>query len=131
MKKILVLPLLFLSAITFAQLTFQLKGITKKNIESIPSGTSGVITFLGKNDYGLLYANFKINDESYLIDLNKLDKVSLYISNLKEFWQVQALQSGTYENILKSGMQYKLRNELDEEIIEYVNSLRRNFSSSF
>ena len=126
MKKLLLLPLLFLSSFAFTQLTFQLKGITNKKIESIPSGTNFEMTFLDKDDYGVMYANFKVNDKNFAIDLNKLEKVSFNISNIKEFWQVQAVQSGAYQNILKSGMQYKMRNELDEEIIEYANSLRRN-----
>lgn len=126
MKKLIIFPFLLITSFAFTQITFNLKGITNKKIESIPSGSNFELTFLDKNEVGALYANMIVNGKNEIIDLKKLDKVSLNITNIKEFWQTQALQSGTYENILKAGMQYKLRNELDEEIIEYVNSLRKN-----
>jgi len=126
MKKLLVLPLLFLSTIAFPQLTFQLTGITNKKIESIPSGSNLELNFIYKDNAENMLANVNVNGKDENIDLNKLENVTFKISNINEFWQVQALKSGAYENILKSGLQYKMRNELDEEIIEYTNSLRKN-----
>jgi Zn-dependent protease with chaperone function len=126
MKKLLVIPLLFLSTIAFAQLTFQLTGITNKKIESIPSGSNLELNFIYKDNAENMLANVNVNGKDENIDLKKLEYVTFKISNINEFWQVQALKSGAYENILKSGLQYKARNELDEEIIEYTNSLRKN-----
>lgn len=113
-------------SISFSQITCQLSGVTNKKIESIPAGSSFELTMLDKNEIQQLYANLKYNGKNYIVDFDKLDRITFNTSNLKDFWQVQSIKSGAYKNILTSGLQYKLRKELDEEIIEYVNYLGRN-----
>ncbi len=77
MKKLLVLPLLFLSTIAFAQLTFQLTGITNKKIESIPSGSNLELNFIYKDNAENMLANVNVNGKDENIDLNKLEMLHL------------------------------------------------------
>lgn len=43
--------------------------------------------------------------------------------SISQKWQMQLLKYGVYENLVKNGMQYDIRNELNEDAIEYVNTL--------
>ena len=48
------------------------------------------------------------------------------INNIDKIWDKQLLLSGTYSNLLTKGFQYESRNELNNEVIEYVNTLSTN-----
>jgi Zn-dependent protease with chaperone function len=57
-------------------------------------------------------------------------KISLFgfqeIDKVNKVWDKQLLTNGTYANLLANGYQYELRNELNNEAIEYINSLSTN-----
>ncbi len=48
------------------------------------------------------------------------------IDNIDKVWDKQLLTAGTYTNLLTEGFQYKLRNELNNDAIEYINTLSTN-----
>ncbi len=45
------------------------------------------------------------------------------IDNIDKAWDKNLLTNGTYSNLLTKGFQYELRNELNNEAIEYINTL--------
>jgi predicted Zn-dependent protease len=54
-------------------------------------------------------------------------KISLFefkeIDNIDKAWDKHLLTNGTYTNLLSKGFQYELRNELNNDAIEYINTL--------
>jgi len=54
-------------------------------------------------------------------------KISLFefkdVDNIHKVWDKHQLTGGTYTNLLTKGFQYELRNELNNDAIEYVNTL--------
>lgn len=45
------------------------------------------------------------------------------IDNIEKVWDKNLLIGGTYTNLLTKGLQYELRNELNNEATEYINTL--------
>jgi beta-barrel assembly-enhancing protease len=129
MKKI---TLIFLIAsiplLSMAQLTFGLKGTVIKKITSdLSEGSIVTLKTIDYNDIALKYkASIICNDNVELVDIKKLENISFKPSNSKEFWQIQALTHDVYNNISKNGIQYKLRKELEEEALDYINYTENN-----
>jgi len=127
MRKIAILFLVIIPLSSMAQLTFELKGRVNKKISSeIPEGSQVELKEIKKDKSDYYKVVILINGKQKLIGLNQVDKISFTPTNSKEFWQNQALQHSVYDNILKNGLQYKLRRELEEETIEYVNYVQNN-----
>lgn len=127
MKKILSLIFVIIPLVSMTQLTFDLKGRVERKISSeIPEGTKVELHEIIIGDGGFHKAKVLINDNYYgEILLSQLDRISFAPSNVKEFWQAYALTYGAYNGILKNGLQYKLRKDLEEDAIEYLNYLGR------
>jgi Zn-dependent protease with chaperone function len=131
MKKVV---LLFLIAsipfLTMAQLIFEIKGTVIKKISSdLPEGSIVNLKSIDEfteNSYITYKAILDCNNTEVNIDLKKLDNISFKPSNIKEFWQIQALNHDVYKNITKNGMQYKRRKELEEEALDYMNYMENN-----
>lgn len=128
MKKIILLFLIAsIPIFTMGQLTFNLKGtVTKKISTNLSEGSDVNLKSIDKNEYGYYKALVICNDKKELVDIKKLDNISFNPSNSKEFWQKQALNHDVYKNITKNGIQYKLRKELEEEAIDYINYTENN-----
>ncbi|MCF8298150.1 MAG: M48 family metalloprotease [Saprospiraceae bacterium] len=131
MKKI---ALLFLIAsipfLAIAQLTFDLKGTVIKKISSEINEGEMVELLEIKEEAIDNLTNYRAyllcNNNIKVIDLKKLQNIQFIPSNIKEFWQNQALLNGIYINITKNGLQYKLRKELEEEAINYISFTENN-----
>ena len=129
MKKIAILLLVIIPLSSMAQLTFELKGRVNKKISSeILEGAQVELTRIEikQDEYGSYKVVITCNGIEESCGLNEIKKISFTPTNSKEFWQNQALQHSVYDNIVKNGLQYKLRRELEEEAIEYVNYVENN-----
>jgi len=111
--------------ISFAQISLGIKGQTIKKISDnkIEIGTPVELLGVVKNEINGNSILLKVNDRNYLIDYSDLEKITLTPSNIKEFWQKQALQYSVYSNVVNIGIQYKLRKELEEEALDYLTQI--------
>lgn len=128
MKKItLIILIASIPFITMAQLTFNLKGkVTKKISTNLTEGSTVIFKSIDKDEYGYYKASIFFNDKKELVDISKLDRILFKPTNSKEFWQEQALSHDVYKNITKNGIQYKLRKDLEEEALDYINYTESN-----
>lgn len=128
---ILFLQLTFCSVYGQNDITFkeQLKIVATENINSeikkgaILSATS--LNYSFKDGITLLKViakNINGNPVSF-----ESKKISLFefkeINNIDKAWDKHLLSNGTYTNLLTKGFQYELRNELNNDAIEYINTL--------
>jgi Zn-dependent protease with chaperone function len=126
MKKALVYLLLALPFTIYAQLTFELKGVISKKISST--------LLVGKNIElksiygfeGFYEAKISSEGKEENIDFKHLNRITFNPASLREFWQLQGIKTGAYENIFRSGFQYKLRKEIDDEALEYLSYIETN-----
>ena len=133
MKYQLIIVLFVFSPIfVTGQLTLDLKGVVEKNISSdLKKGLKVNLTEIAFDDYSGFYkANIFFNKSdkkwSIKVDLKKLKNISFAANNTKEFWQHQALRNGVYHNLVKKGMQYKMRKEVEEDALKYINYVKVN-----
>ena len=113
---------LLLSLMSNGQIYFNLSGkINKKISPELPVGSEVTLTKIKYDkDAGYHKIYFKCNGKSYYSYHRDLKKITFEANNIQEFWVKEALNKGVYDNLMKKGMQYKLRKELEEEAIEYV-----------
>jgi beta-barrel assembly-enhancing protease len=124
MKRFLILFLAILPMSLMAQLTFELKGLVNEKISSdLPEGTRIELKKIVKNKKGGENAILLVNNEEHKIGLKQFDKITFQPTNSKQFWQNQMIQHSVFENIMKNGLQYGLRRELEEDAIEYIDYL--------
>lgn len=127
MKKTILLLLIALPFTINAQLTFELKGVIDKKISSsLIEGKNIELKTIEKDEYGYYKAKISCSDKEETVDLKQLDRITFTPKNLREFWQLQGIKSEVYESIIKSGLQYKLRKELEDEALEYINYVENN-----
>lgn len=126
MKKIIILILIIVPFVSMAQLTFELKGLVNDKISSdIVKGDRVELYKINKDKRGEK-AIIIINGEEEEITFNQLKKITFEPKTSKQFWQNQMLQNSVFENILKNGLQYKLRKDLEEDAIEYIDYMNEN-----
>ncbi|MEI7502716.1 MAG: M48 family metallopeptidase [Paludibacter sp.] len=134
MKKIAILVFILIQVSASSQITFDIKGIVinksiKTSSESgstIPIGTKIILKSSIRDEFGNKRISIQFNDKNEVIDNNQFEKINFTPTSLKEFWQCQALKNQTFDNLLKKGFQYKLRSELEDDAIEYLNRLKNN-----
>ena len=128
MKKILLLLLVAIIPISMmGQLTFNLNGtITKKISSELLEGSPVSLKSIEIDAFGNSKAIIVSQNSEETIDIKKLENISFKPSNSKEFWQKQALNHDVYKNITKNGIQYKLRNEIEEEALDYIHYTENN-----
>lgn len=69
----------------------------------------------------------KQDGRSIYIDIEKIRLFEfLDIDNVNKVWEKNLLINGTYTNLLKNGLQYSLRNDLNNDAIEYINTNSSN-----
>ena len=66
------------------------------------------------------------NGSEYTIFNEDLSKIDLKCPDLKSFWQQKALKNFVYSNIAKNGMQYDIRNELEDDALNFISTLESN-----
>lgn len=87
------------------------------NAEGLYIGIDGFATISAKTMEGNV-ANF---------DYKKLTSFEFQENdNVDKIWDKRLLSFGYYSNLLTKGYQYELRNELNNDVIEYVNTLSNN-----
>lgn len=87
---------------------------------------------------GLLY-NYNEGFPSVILEVKNKDGISksfetkkmnlikfIEINNVDNVWDKRLITSGTYINLLTKGIQYDLRNELDNNALEYLHILNAN-----
>lgn len=86
---------------------------------------TGVTYFPGGNGYSVLSILAKNIDGSPMnFDFKKISLFEFKeIDNIDKAWDKNLLINGTYSNLLTKGFQYELRNELNNDAIEYINTL--------
>lgn len=126
MKKLLLLLFLALPFTINAQLTFELKGVINKKISAtLVEGTEIELKSIYQVE-GFRKANIFYSDKEEFIKLRLLNRISFNVESLREFWQLQGIRGGAYDIIFKYGLQYKLRKELEDEALEYLNYLKND-----
>lgn len=128
MKKSFVLLLLLCPIFLNAQFIFGTKGVVQKKISrSLQEGTNVELKSLTKDATGNNYDAILIaNGTEEIVNLKILDNISFTYSSTQEFWQIQAVKNAVYDNIFKNGLQYKLRQDLEDEVQDYINYVENN-----
>lgn len=104
---------------------------TEKINSEIRKGDILSATSIGWTDYkGYAYLTiFAKNIEGIAVSFDAI-KINLFefkeIDNIDKSWDKHFLTDGTYSNLLIKGYQYEIRNELNNEAIEYINTLSAN-----
>lgn len=80
--------------------------------------TSPVVTILAKNSEGK-ESNFEYKRLGSFIFQD--------INNINKQWDKKMLQLGTFSNLVMKGYQYDLREELNSEASDYINTLSNNY----
>ena len=120
---ILIFGFVFVFIESNAQFSLNLNGVESKSgkkivLKDISSETNTQGTFWS--------VHIEINGSIKDYNVNELKKFSFNVSNLKEFWQNQAIKNKVYVKILiKYGPQYDLREEWEEETLQYLNELEQ------
>jgi Zn-dependent protease with chaperone function len=121
---------LLLPFLCFSQIRFQLDGVVNKKIpfnDNLKEGSKVKLVSIDKvPNYTYLKATVIFNEKYDSFDIGYIDKVSFTPTNIKDFWQIQSLKSGVFNNIVKNGLQYTLRKELEEESQDFINYTESN-----
>lgn len=136
MKKHICTLFFFAAAIPMqAQFYFNLNGRVDRKISSwLNEGSKVELKAIIKKNSSKEVAVVKYGEQLDTINLNELDKVYFTTSNIKEFWQAECIRYKVYNNLFNNGFQYKLRKDLEEEaldFIEYANSGNLIFEDSY
>lgn len=106
------------------------RGELKKEYQSIPAGTPIVIRRLVRMNNSHespsnLYYAVEMNGIQYTIPVEEMGIASLTSPETdQEFWQQVYLKRHLYEHFDKRGYKHKLRQDIDEECIDYLDKLQ-------
>jgi predicted Zn-dependent protease len=129
MKKQIILVFLILSPVLLlAQLNVTLEGVVIDKISySLIEGQKVRLNSFKNNHYQILSAAITYDGKEEAVAVSRLDRIKFTPNNLKEFWQIKALEEGVYQSIIEdNGLQYKLRKELEEDALDYLRFAERN-----
>jgi predicted Zn-dependent protease len=102
---------------------------TEKVNSDIKKGTelnaTGIIKYINEDGFGYLKVIAKNIDGSQAnFEFKKINSFEFKeIDNIDKAWDIQLFKNGTYSNLLSKGFQYELRNDLNNDAIEYINTL--------
>lgn len=124
------------STVLFAQekiyFTEPLKIVSVERINSeikrgaVLNATNFIINYFDGSPYITIVANDQ-SGSTVNFDIKKLSNFEFKdIDNTHKVWDKYLLTSGTYTNLLTRGYQYELRNELNGDAVEYINTLADN-----
>jgi predicted Zn-dependent protease len=93
----------------------------KKDVELLIYG----LVWIDNMDFPMVYIDAKTSDGTPIrFDYKKIDKFTFKELNTKDkVWNKNLLLSGALANLLTKGYQYNIREELNGEAIEYINTL--------
>lgn len=113
------------------EITFKdpLKIIAKEKVSS--EIKSGEMLYVNGLSYSYNNGNSLISITSQKPDGSKIifeaKKINSFefveIDNVKNVWEKSLLTCGTYSNLLTKGNQYNIRNELNNDAVDYINAL--------
>lgn len=121
-KFLLSAVIILISFMSYGQFYFSLSGTTTKRLrQGVSLGAKVTLTKLQYDDEsGFHKIYFKSDGKFYDGYYEDLKKITFEANNIGEFWVKEALDGGVYMNLMKKGMQYQLRKELEEESLEYM-----------
>lgn len=106
------------------------RGELKKEYKTMPAGTPIVIRRLvrmnnSNESSSNLYYAIEMNGIQYTVPVEEMGSVSLTPPETdQEFWQQVYLKRHLYEHFDKRGYKHKLRQEIDEECLDYLDKLQ-------
>jgi Zn-dependent protease with chaperone function len=126
--RVLILIITFLNCSNLnAQISFGLKGVVTKSISTeLKEGTNVELIQIFKDNLGVEKAMLKENGFARIVELYKLQSVDFKPETSNEFWQKEVLDKSVYNNFLRNGMQFKLRKELEDEALNYLNKIEES-----
>lgn len=126
------LQLTFFSLFGQNEITFNepLKIIANEKLNSVVKKGDVLVTYGISNNLNINgIAELKINAKNIEGNAITFDpkKLNLFefkeVNNIEKAWDKHLLIVGTYANLLTKGLQYELRNELNNEALAYINTL--------
>ncbi len=108
----------------YAQITLNLVGVDSKgkkieSIEFVNFNVEGSATSAWK-------AQYNVDGKRDISSVSRLKNFKFQINNITAFWQNQCIQREVYENLVKSGLQYDLRHDLEIESLNFLEKLQSN-----
>lgn len=86
-----------------------------------------VSTSSAASGYVVHFVMLNTQNQKFRIDANEIKKFEfLEINDIKSFWLRASILKGTFEKTLSKGVQYDLRNSLNEDNLTYISSLEKN-----
>jgi len=127
MRTLVIGILVSFSFLSNGQITFQIKGVVDKKISTKLSEGSNVELKLVFRDASQM-ARAQVAGDGFeeVIPTSYLSRISFRPLSTREFWQSQVIAFNAFDNIIKYGMQFDLRHEIDIDAIELVNYLSSN-----
>ncbi|MDP4276281.1 MAG: M48 family metallopeptidase [Bacteroidota bacterium] len=122
-RLIFTILLISLSININAQITLNLTGVEKKSDTKVL--VQELSEQLDANRNYVWEATVLKNGTPQKEELGYLKKINFSFSNLTEFWKVQGVKYEVYEKLVKNGMQYDLRKELEDEALQYLEELEK------
>lgn len=110
--------------------TITVRGELKKEYKNVPVGTSVMIRRVVKmnksdNYNSNIYYAVEINGIQETIPLEEMNMIALVKPETdQEFWQQVYLKKHLYEHFENRGYKHKLRQEIDEECLDYLDKLQ-------
>jgi Zn-dependent protease with chaperone function len=126
-KYLLISFFIILNIDSYAQLSFEIEGFVNKKITStLIEGKKVQLKSIEITSNGISKTKILYSDKEEVINFYNLKKITFEPSNTRQFWELEGIKSGVYDNLINNGLQYKMRKELEDEAIEYINTAKAN-----
>ncbi len=107
--------------------SISLKAVAHKAYRDCPKGTPIIIQQVCKlrGDYSQVTVVAEIDGKRRGIPIDQMDAFTLMPQNNVEFWQAVYIRNNMYDYFDKKGYRYELREELDNESLDYLDELSK------
>jgi beta-barrel assembly-enhancing protease len=127
MRTIFLLFLLSLSLLSFTQSNLNLNGLVKEKInKDLEVGNTVILTGFAMDVNRKAFAKLMCNDQILMVNPRHLENIDFKPENISGFWKLKAVENGVYESLLIYNFQYNLRNDLEDDALEYLKLLESN-----
>jgi beta-barrel assembly-enhancing protease len=128
MKRLFLFLIILLPFSVFGQINLELQGeVTRRISSELPAGANVELISILPGGVGFSGVAILMKDDTKQgVPVKNLERINFTASNIKQFWQIKALQEGVYDNIASKGLQLPLRREMEQEAIEYLTYLENN-----
>ncbi len=111
--------------VCIGQIHFTIKGIATENLkDGVKKGDEITLKGIKTNPNDSYPVMISTSETNLQIAEQELKKINFIPSNINEFWQKEIIQNGIHKDLIEHGLQYKLRKELEEEVLDYTQRLR-------